>query len=163
MVIMKKVFKVILGLVSIFFLILFVIITPYLWKNWVTYPNLEEERAELWAKYKTPQKFIPLNEYKGVFHMHSYWSHDSRGVSNEILPAAKKAGYNFLFFADHAHGKLDTFPRSYHGVYDGIIFEPGTENSHGFMVIPMKSKIVDWNIGETEVIHELVSDDGLVI
>ena len=161
--IMKKILKVILVLILAVILIVLVILTPYLWKNWVTYPNLEQERAELWTKYKTPQKFIPLNEYKGVFHMHSYWSHDSRGVLNEILPAAKKAGYNFLFLSDHSHSKLDTFPRSYHGVYDDIVFEAGTEGGKSLMVTPMRSTVVDWSRDESVVINDLVSNDGLVI
>ena len=110
--------RIILGLILLIVLIPLVVSAPYWWNNWATYPQLEKERAELWTKYRKPRKFIEQNEYKGVFHMHSYWSHDSRGRLNEILPAAKKAEYDFLFFSDHPHGKLDTFPRSYQGVYD---------------------------------------------
>lgn len=160
---MKKTLRIILGLVLVIIIILLIISIPYLWKNWVTYPNLEAERAELWTKYIKPQQYISLNEYKGVFHMHSYWSHDSRGKLEEILPAAKKAGYNFLFFSDHPHGKQDTFPRSYKGIYDDIIFEPGTENSNGFMVTPMDSVVLDWSRGDTTVIHEVVNNKGLVL
>jgi len=161
---MKKIIvRIILGLILIIVLIPLVVTGPYLWNNWVTYPRLEKERAKLWAKYKKPQKFIQQNEYKGVFHMHSYWSHDSRGRLNEILPAAKKAGYNFLFFSDHPHGKLDTFPRSYHGVYDDMVFEAGTEGGKGLMVTPMDSVVIDWSKDQSDVIHSLVSNNGLVI
>ena len=155
--------RIILGLILIIVLIPLVVTGPYWWNNFVTYPRLENERAELWTKYKKPQKFIEQNEYKGVFHMHSYWSHDSRGRLNEILPAAKKAGYNFLFFSDHPHGKLDTFPRSYQGVYDNIVFEAGTEGGKGLMVTPMDSVIIDWSKDQSEVIHSIVSNNGLVI
>jgi hypothetical protein len=95
--------------------------------------------------------------------VHSYWSHDSRGVIEEILPAAKKAKLQFIFFADHAHAKLDTFPRSYHGVYDGIIFESGTETSTGLMVCPMDSVVLDWSQDQNDIIKNVVHSGGLVL
>jgi hypothetical protein len=161
---MKKIIiRIILGLLITLFLIFAIATAPYLWNNWVTYPRLEKERAELWKKYKRPEKFIKQNEYKGVFHMHSYWSHDSRGKLEEILPAAKKAEYDFLFFSDHPHGKLDTFPRSYNGVYDNIVFEAGTESSKGLMVSPMDSTVIDWSKDQADIINNLVKNNGLVI
>ena len=160
---MKRFFKILLAIIVVILLVLLFISAPYIWKNWVTYPNLEAERTELLTKYKKPKNFIEQNEYKGVFHMHSYWSHDSRGLLKEILPAAKKAGYNFLFFSDHPHGKQDTFPRSYSGMYDNIIFEPGTENSNGFMITPLDSAVLDWSRGDSTVIHEVVKNNGLAL
>ncbi len=149
-------------LLALLILAIMVVLAPYLWKRWVTYPRLEKERNELWQNYRKPARFIEQNEYKGVFHMHSYWSHDSRGQLCEILPAAKKAGYSFLFFSDHPHGRLDTFPRSLHGVYDGVVFEPGTEN-HGMLVAPMDSTVIDWNKDNDTIIHDMVNNNGLVI
>jgi hypothetical protein len=160
---MNKLLKVILSVFIIVVIISLIILGPYLWKNLVSYPRLEHERSQLWSKYQKPQKYIIQNEYKGVFHMHSYWSHDSRGTLQEILPAAKKAGYNFLFFSDHPHEKQDTFPRSYSGTYNNIIIEPGTENSNGFMLAPMDSVILDWTGGDSSVIHEVVKNNGLVL
>lgn len=155
--------RIILYAIIVLLVLILIVITPYLWNSWVTYPRLEKERAELWKKYKAPEKFIESKEYKGVFHMHSYWSHDSRGTLNEILPAAKNAGYNFLFFSDHPHSKLDTFPRSYHGVYDDVVIEAGTEGGKGLMVTPMDSAVIDWSVEQSEIIHNLVSNGGLVI
>ncbi len=158
----KIVGRLILYGIAILILICTVITGPYFWNNWVTYPRLEKERSALWSKYKEPKKQIPQNEYKGVFHMHTYWSHDSRGTLDEILSAAKKANYNFLFISDHKRSKLDTFPRSYHGVYDDIVFEAGTESSTGLMITPMRNTVVDWDMDESELIHDLVVNGGLV-
>lgn len=160
---MKRFLKILLAIIVVILLVLVFISSPYIWNYWVTYPNLEAERTELLSKYKKPKNYIKQNEYKGVFHMHSYWSHDSRGTLEQILPAAKKAGYNFLFFSDHPHGKQDTFPRSYRGIYDDIIFEPGTENSNGFMVSPMDSAVLDWSKGDSTVIHEVIKNNGLAL
>ena len=50
----KKIIRILLGLILIIVLIPLVVTGPYLWNNWVTYPRLEKERAELWSKYKKP-------------------------------------------------------------------------------------------------------------
>lgn len=159
----KRIFKYLLiALFSIIVLLFIIYFGPSIWKNWVTYPRLNQERSALWDKYKKPKQHIDLQSHKGVMHSHTYWSHDSRGVLPEILDAAKKAKLEFIFLADHAHGKLDTFPRSYHGVFDGIIFEAGTESSTGLMVNPFDSVILDWNKDEDQLINEVVEQGGLV-
>jgi hypothetical protein len=128
----------------------------------VTYPKLEKERQQLWARYKLPEQFIRNISYQGVLHSHTYWSHDSRGTLEEILAAAKKANLDFIFLSDHAHGKLDTFPRSYHGIFDGVIMEAGTESSNGLMVNPFDSVVLDWTKDTEQLIREVVEGGGLV-
>lgn len=162
--IIKRFFVYTLVIVLAIIGVLFIIYTgPSLWNRWVTYPRLEKERSALWLKYKKPQQFISLREHKGILHSHTYWSHDSRGVLEEILPAAKKAKLDFLFFADHPHGKLDTFPRGCHGIYDGIIFESGTESSEGLMVCPMDSVVLDWRKDQDLLIKEVIDSGGLAL
>jgi hypothetical protein len=146
-------------IVAIGLLILFF---PALKNKWITYPRLEKEQSALWTKYKKPTQFIQKEQYKGVLHSHTYWSHDSRGTLPEILTAAKKAELDFIFLSDHARGKSDTFPRSFHGVFDGIIMEAGTESSSGLMVNPFDSTVLDWNKDTEQLIHEVVTGGGLV-
>lgn len=135
-----------------------------LYRKWVVYPRLEESREAIWKSYRKPETVIPLAEYTGVMHAHSYWSHDSRGSLNEILTGAKQAELDFIFFADHAHDKLDTFPRSYHGIFEGVIFEAGTETSGvaGMMVTPFREETLDWNVPRDSMIRDVVSKGGLV-
>lgn len=135
-----------------------------LYKKWVIYPRLEQSREEIRASYRKPPKVIPIQEYTGVMHAHSYWSHDSRGNLNEILHGAKQAELDFVFFADHAHGKLDTFPRAYHGEFEGILLEGGTETSgsDGMEVNPFREGILDWNIPRDSMIRDIVKQGGLV-
>ncbi len=146
-------------------LVIFAVIysSPMLWKRVTVYPKLEKERQQLFAKYKKPSDHIKQTDYKGVLHVHSYWSWDSRGVIEEILPAAKKAKLDFLFLSDHARSKLDTFPRGYKGLYDGLIIEPGTESSTGLMVSPMDTVVLDWNQPEDQLIKNVVDSGGLVL
>ena len=79
------------------------------------------------------------------------------------MPAAKKAKLQFIFFSDHFQAKLDTFPRAYHGVYDEIIFEAGTETHTGLMVCPMDSVVLDWRQDQNEIIKNVVYSGGLVL
>lgn len=144
----------ILGILALF--------APALWNRMITYPKLEKERAALWEKYKKPQDRTGRRAVKGVMHSHTYWSHDSRGTITEILDAAQSAGLEFIFLVDHARNKLDTFPRSYHGVYNGIIIEAGTESSSGLMVNPFESTVLDWNMETEQLIHQVAERGGLV-
>lgn len=165
---LAKVFKITLKIISallgLMVLAVLVYASPWIWRKIYTYPKLEKEKQQIATQYKKPQNYISKTDYNGILHMHSHWSHDSRGMMKEILPAAKQAQLEFLFFSDHPHGKLDTFPRSYSGVYDGIIFEPGTETSHGgVMVCPMDTVILDWNKGEHEIMKQVAEMGGLTL
>lgn len=163
---MKKAIKIffysIIALIGLLLLGLFIIFVPSLWRKVITYPKMEKERAELWTKYRQPEQYIKKNKHMGVLHSHTYWSHDSRGTLAEILEAAKKADLEFIFLSDHIRNKLDTFPRSYHGVFDGIIIEAGTESSSGLMVNPFDSTVLDWNMETEQLIRHVVERGGLV-
>lgn len=160
---MRIFLKIISGLLLILLIVFLIFTGSSLKRRWITYPKLEKQRTNLWKEYKKPDAIIDLKEYKGILHAHTYWSHDSRGTIEEILPAAKRAKLDFLFFSDHPHGKLDTFPRSYHGIYDGIIIEPGTESSDGLMVCPMDSIVLDWSKGQDSIIKQVVDMGGLAL
>lgn len=152
-----------LGIITLILVFLLIILSPGLWNRWITYPRLEKERDELWSKYKEPPKFIDLESYKGVIHAHTYWSHDSRGTIDEILDAAKQAELRFIFNSDHKRYQLDSFPRGYHGIYDSIIIESGTEHSSGLMISPFKTAVIDWNKPENEIIREVVKAGGFTM
>ena len=154
--------KFILIVLFIGFLSVLIYASPSIWRRVHTYPKLDKIKSEIEVTYKKPFGFIKQTDYKGVLHSHSYWSHDSRGTIEEILPAAKKASLDFIFLSDHERSQLDSFPRGYHGVYDNVIIESGTEN-RGLMVSPMKSTVLDWDQPLDTLIHSVVKSDGLVL
>lgn len=158
----RKLFQLIGILFVILIIAAFLYSVPSLWRKIYTYPKLEKERNELHTKYKKPYNYLNKTDYKGVLHAHSYWSHDSRGILIEILPAAKKAALDFIFLSDHARSQLDTFPRAYHGVYDNVIIESGTEKS-GLMVSPMRSVTLNWEQPKDSLIKGVVNSGGLVL
>lgn len=154
-------FRIILGFGGLLVLLYLILTTPFWWRHWVTYPKLEKARAEIWTKYQPTLYLSGKTDYKGVLHTHSYWSHDSRGVLSEILPAAKKAKLDFIYFSDHIRNDLDSFPRSYQGIYDGIIMESGTETRQ-LMVNPMQDTVLNWKEPTGQVIKAVVQSGGFV-
>jgi hypothetical protein len=161
----KRIFNIVFSIAALLIgLSLVYLFAGPLYKNWVIYPRLERSRKELLASYRTTPQVIPLPEYAGVMHAHSFWSHDSRGSLQEILAGAKQAELDFIFFGDHAHGKLDTFPRAYHGEFEGILLESGTESSgsDGIEVNPFQDGILDWNIPRDSMIRNVVRQGGLI-
>ena len=132
---------------------------PALWHRFVTYPRLEKQIKELKKLRKETSIITPLTTYRGVMHTHSYWSHDSEGTLNDIIPAAKNAGIQFVFLTDHPRGDIDTIPRGYKGYYEGILIEPGSEKQ-GFDTWPLDSVIIDWNINKDSIAKEIVSRGG---
>jgi hypothetical protein len=162
--------KLLIKLISFLLLVTFLAglgfyLGPGFYKKWVVYPRLEQAREELKAKYQMPPSRIMLPEYTGVMHAHSYWSHDSRGSLKEILKGAKEAELDFIFFADHKRSQEDSFPRAFHGVFEGIIFESGTESSGAggeLMVSPLKSGVLNWELPRDSLIRGVVEQGGLV-
>ena len=159
---LRKLFQLIGIILVILIVVVFIYSAPSLWKKVYTYPKLDKAKSELLTKYKKPNQYIRQTDYKGVLHSHTYWSHDSRGILEEIVPAAKKAELDFIFLSDHAHSQLDSFPRGYHGVYDNIIIETGTEKS-GLMVNPMQPVILNWDQPKDSLIKQVTQSGGLVL
>ena len=160
----KKVLRATIKLLIAVFLIIVAAVgatmVPYYYKRLFTYPALEEERVSFQGLYMPPTGLTDIPAYQGVLHSHTYWSHDSRGTLEEILPAAKKAGLEFIFLSDHKRNQLDTFPRSIHGMYDGVLIVPGTE-SNNIMVNPLASIIIDWDKGLESTMRDVVTNGGL--
>lgn len=51
--------------------------------------------------FKNPPLESPGRDYSGIFHVHSRYSHDSKGRFDEIVSAARKAGADFVVVTDH--------------------------------------------------------------
>lgn len=62
---------------------------------------------------------LKLNDYAGVIHLHSDYSHDGRASIREIVEAARSNGIDFVMLTDHnwLQAKYDGHERSYDGVH----------------------------------------------
>ena len=142
----KKIIKRALLLIfGIFFLMLLIVFIPGIWHHWITYPRYDREVQELQNLRKEVVPVTNLKTYRGVLHAHSYLSHDSRGTLVDIIPAAKKDGIDFVFLTDHPHGDIDTLPKGYRGMHEGVLIEPGTEKQ-GFDCWPLAIYVCDCTI-----------------
>jgi len=157
----KKILRILLWIPGLILLLILLLFAPGVWHRWVTYPKYEREITGFQKLRKEPVPHIRLNTYRGVMHVHSYLSHDSKGTLDNIIPAAKTDGIDFIFLTDHPHGRLDTLPKGYHGYYSGVLIEPGTEND-GFDTWPLHPAIIDWKLNKDTVAKTIVSKGGMI-
>jgi hypothetical protein len=89
-----------------------------------TFRAVRQELAALPAAPAPPA--IPgLIRYKGVIHVHSHLSHDSRGGEDEIVRAARAANLDFLMLTDHNDPAI--FSSGMTGERDGVLVIRGAE------------------------------------
>jgi DNA polymerase (family 10) len=77
-------------------------------------PELRENGGELEAaKRGELPELVELGDVRGDLHMHSTWSADGKGTTEEMARAAQGRGYDFVAITDHSHylreGKLERY------------------------------------------------------
>lgn len=109
-------------------------------------PKLKPEKLEAvhedvrllrcqWRELRRPG---PFREYRANLHVHSSWSHDSRGTIGEIVAAARAAGTRVLMFTEHPADHYDYFKDGHCGMKDRVLLIPGAE-TNGFLAFPTLS------------------------
>lgn len=160
---MLKIFRyLLLSVATILLLLVTWLVSPSLWKRWVTYPQLDKKVAAFQKLRRETPGYPDKNLYEGHFHLHSYWSHDSEALLSDIIPAAKKHNVEFLFLSDHPRNAADHFPRGYQGYYDGVLIEPGSERK-GLNVWPLRPDTLNWHLDADTIVKYVVENGGLVI
>lgn len=91
-------------------------------------------------------------DFKGVIHCHSQYSHDSEGSPEEIIRAARRTGMQFLIMTDHPSPQAISLGLK--GWYEGILFLVGVELSQG----GKRSPRGDWSILALDI-HESIEQD----
>ncbi|MFA5819131.1 MAG: PHP domain-containing protein [Bacteroidales bacterium] len=158
----KKILKYLLfSILGFILFVLLMLLAPAVWRHWITYPQLEKQGNKFQKLRKEPASLTKLNTYRGVLHVHSYLSHDSKGTLYDIIPAAKIDGIDFIFLTDHPHGDIDTFPHGYKGYYEGVLIEPGSEKQ-GFDTWPLDSTIINWKVDKDTIAKNIVSRGGII-
>jgi hypothetical protein len=88
-----------------------------------------------WKEVANPR---PYRDYRANLHVHSAFSHDSRGMIADIVSAAKAVGTRVLMFNEHPAETYDFFKDGHQGMKDGVLLIPGAETK-GFLVFPTQS------------------------
>ncbi len=74
-----------------------------------------------------PPEEQTLQEYVGVFHVHSFLGGHSTGTLEEIVRAAKAERLDFVLMTEHPSSRLDTAAATLNGLHDGVLFVGGSE------------------------------------
>ncbi len=100
-------------------------------------------------------------DYRALLHVHSAFSHDSRGTIDEIRAAAKAAGVRVILFSEHPADHYDYFTDGHRGEKDGLLLVPGAETG-GFLAYPTRSLKGQHTASPQEFADLVRRDDGLV-
>lgn len=86
------------------------------------------------------QKTLPsqYRDYRGVMHVHSLLSHDSRSTPEEIRKACQAIGVEVVMFNEHPADHYDFVKDGHRGLVDGVLFIPGAEFG-GLLAYPQQS------------------------
>jgi hypothetical protein len=99
-----------------------------------------------------------FEDVRVLLHVHSAFSHDSRGTIDEIVAAAKKAGVRAILFSEHPASHYDYVNDGHHGMKDGVLLIPGAETG-GFLAYPKRS-IQDEKTEGHQAFADLVRSTG---
>lgn len=80
----------------------------------------------------------PYVDVRANLHVHSAFSHDSRGQLDDIVASAKRAGTRVLMFTEHPADHYDFFSDGHRGLREGVLLIPGAE-MRGFLAYPTLS------------------------
>jgi len=120
------------------------------------------ERVEQLTKQRVPVELKSgYDDVRTLLHVHSAFSHDSRGTIEEIVAAAKAVGVRAILFTEHPADHYDFMTDGHQGLVDGVLLIPGAE-SGGFLAYPTRS-IKGEKPGEKQAFADLIKrDDGMI-
>ncbi len=96
-----------------------------------------------------------------LLHVHSAFSHDSRGTIDEIVAAARTAGVRVVMFTEHPASHYNYINDGHRGWKDNVLLIPGAE-TEGFLAYPRRN-IQDQKYSGPQQFTDLVRGaDGLI-
>jgi hypothetical protein len=114
------------------------------------------------AELKTQRREVSLrsgyDDVRALLHVHSAFSHDSRGTIEEILAAANETGVRVIMFSEHPASSYDYFTDGHRGVKKGVLLIPGAE-TEGFLAFPRQS-IQNQKTDSPQAFSDLVRSTG---
>lgn len=102
----------------------------------------------------------PYREYRVNLHVHSAFSHDSRGELPAIVAAAKRAGTEVLMFTEHPADHYDFVLDGHRGLHDGVLCIPGAE-TRGLLTYPTASMAGQESLEPADFVRRVRQQGGL--
>ena len=146
-------------------LLLFVVILLFwlrgaLYHRFVSFPREAAAWRALRAQRQPVAYTTGWNEYRGILHNHSHFSHDSEVPFEEILRALNVAKLDFICLSDHAVAGRADFAIQWRGIHDGKLFIPGFEMKDGIMPFGVASGVVLSNRTEAAILAQQIVTNG---
>ena len=146
--------------IILFGLILLFWLSGALYHRFITFPREEAAWQALRAQRQAVPGIAGLNDYRGVLHSHSKYSHDSEVPFEEILRVLKTTGIDFICLSDHPiQGRAD-FNLQWRGLREGKLFVPGFEMKDGIMPFGVASDVVLSNQTDSATLAKQISENG---
>lgn len=126
--------------------------------------NLKAMHDAIEALRPKRHKVALESEYEDVralLHVHSGFSHDSRGTIEEILAGAHEAGVRVIMFSEHPSTKVNYFLDGHRGEKHGVLLIPGAETG-GFLAYP-RADIQNRKTDSPQAFADLVRSTGGLI
>ena len=119
------------------------------------------EAVEAFAAARMPlERGGDLHEYRCNLHVHSAFSHDSRGKIESIVAAAKRAGTDALLFTEHPASHYDFVTDGHTGLVDGVLLVPGAE-TQGMLVYPRRTVPEHDALEAQDLVRRVRAGDGM--
>ena len=131
-----------------------------LYNRFVRFPREEAAWQTLRAQRQPVADNAGWNEYRGILHSHSKYSHDSEVPFEEILRALKGAGLDFICLSDHPIAGRADFSLQWRGLHYGKLFIPGFEMKEGIMPFGVAAGIVLSNQTDSATLARQISENG---
>jgi len=132
------------------------------WSFRRSYRRLQERIEQFQADRKSVAPLPGLLDLKGVIHVHSLLSHDSKGTPEEIVRSAHEAGLRFLITTDHNNKRI--FTEGIQGRFDDLWVIRGAEfvkKGQALLAIDIQDYIDGRGMAVRQVVREIKSQGGL--
>ena len=134
-----------------------------LYHRFVSFPREESAWQAIRAQRQPVTDNAGWNEYRGILHSHSHFSHDSEVPFEDILKALNVAKLDFICLSDHCvEGRAD-FDIQWRGLHEGKLFIPGFEMNDGMMPFGVAAGVVLTNRTDPAILaQQIVTNGGLL-
>ena len=137
-----------------------------IWLRGALYHRLVRFPAEqkVWERIRTEREAVTEDagwqEFRGILHSHSQYSHDCEVPFEKILEVLKIDGIDFICLSDHCIEGRGDFDLQWRGVRDGKLFIPGFEMKEGIMPFGVKAGVVLSNQTDSAILARQVVEGG---
>jgi hypothetical protein len=132
--------KILKKILLFIFVVILLAQVPFIYRRY----RFGQLKQKISAEQKEPSQPSDYRDYKGIIHAHSSLGGHSTGHFDELVPAAKNNGLDFVMMTEHPSENFDTSASTLKGSIQGVLFVNGNEVSTAdddrFLLMPGSEK-----------------------